>query len=330
MGDTNHSDASGRVSLKTTRRGNGAQVTGAMENLYKVTKEIRIKKMASETCNKEGMVAKEEVSGWINTKVRGGKTDIRNWFKKKERVKEEEEEEEESEEDMVLEEEIIDLTEELIDLTEEIIDLTEEITPLENKEEEVAIIELKKFETASSRQVKVMEKVDIRRGPEDEYLNQRLYLQRRDFQSLSGTRYLYDTIIDKYLKLIRERNEADPMLPTIYTCITHLYTATVASGFAKTQWWVKEDLRMKDLIFFSIHNPHLPHWSLVAVETSTKTVNYFDSLERERIYGQGPKKVKEFMEKHYKDRGETVTFRMKRRQDAPLQENGYDCGVVLG
>ena len=35
------------------------------------------------------------------------------------------------------------------------------------------------------------------------------------------------------------------------------------------------------------------------------------------------------MEKHYKDRGETVTFKMKRRKDAPLQENGYDCGVFL-
>ena len=42
--DTNHSDASGRVSLKTTQRGNGAQFTGAMGNLDKVTKEIRIKK----------------------------------------------------------------------------------------------------------------------------------------------------------------------------------------------------------------------------------------------------------------------------------------------
>ena len=86
---------------------------------------------------------------------------------------------------------------------------------------------------------------------------------------------------------------------------------------------------MKDLIFFPIHNQNLPHWSLVAVETSTKTVNYFDSLERERIFSPGPKKVKVFMGKHYKDRGETVTFKMKRRKDAPLQENGYDCGVFL-
>merc|ERR1739840_5464 len=187
----------------------------------------RIKKMASETCSEEGMVAKEEVSGWKNTKVRGGKTDIRNWFKKKEQVKEENIYKVEFEEDMVLEEGIIDPTEEIIDLTEEIIDLTEEITPLENKEDEVAIIELKKFETASSRRGKVKEKVDIRRGPGEEFLINRLDLRRWDFQSLSGTRYLNDRIIDMYLKLIRERNEADSMLPKIYTCITHLYTATV-------------------------------------------------------------------------------------------------------
>ena len=323
--DTNHSDASGRVSLKTTRQGNGVQDTGAMENLNKVTKEIIIKKMAGETCNEEGMVAKEKVSSLKNTKVREEKTDIRNWFKKKERLKEENIHQIKSEEDVVS--------------GAEIIDLTEEITPSENKEEEMAehgkekvgaaIIELKKVGTASSRQGKVKEKVDIQRGPEEEYLNKRLHLRRRDFQSLSGTRYLYDTIIDKYLKLIRERNEADSSLPGIYTCITHLYTATVMQGLKHTAWWVKEDLRMKDLIFFPIHNERMFHWSLIAVETSTKTVNYFDSLERERIFSPAPKTIKQFMEKHYRDRGETVTFKIKRRQDAPLQENGYDCGVFL-
>ena len=40
--DTNYCDASGCGSLKTTRRGNGVQFTGALENLDKVTKEIRI------------------------------------------------------------------------------------------------------------------------------------------------------------------------------------------------------------------------------------------------------------------------------------------------
>merc|ERR1739842_1607 len=116
--------------------------------------------MAGETCNKKGMGAKEKVSSCKNTKVREN-TDIRNWFKKKEQVKEKNIHQLESEEDMVFEEGIINLTEEIIDLTEDIIDLTEEITPLENKEEEMtehgkeevgaAITELKKVGTASSR-----------------------------------------------------------------------------------------------------------------------------------------------------------------------------------
>ena len=82
--DTNQSDAKGHVRLKTTRRGNGAQKTGAMENLVKVTK-----KLAGEACNEEGMVEKEKMSRLETTKAREEKTDIRNWFKKKERVKKE-------------------------------------------------------------------------------------------------------------------------------------------------------------------------------------------------------------------------------------------------
>ena len=90
-----------------------------------------------------------------------------------------------------------------------------------------AISDLKNVGAASSRQGKVKEKVDIQRGPGDEWLNRRLDLRRYDFQSLSGSRYLNDKIIDQYLKLIRERNEADSSLPVIYTCIAQLYTSTV-------------------------------------------------------------------------------------------------------
>ena len=91
--------------------------------------------------------------------------------------------------------------------------------------------------------------------------------------------------------------------------------------------WVKEDLRMKDLIFFPIHHEDLAHWSLIAVEISTKIVYSFDSLLNPRIYSMAPKIIKRFMEAYYHDKKEIVTFRIKRRADAPLQENGYDCGV---
>ena len=309
--DTNHSDANGRVCLKTTQRGKGAKVTGAMENNL-----IEVKKMAGETCNEGEMVAKGKLSGLENTKVREEKSDIRNWFKKKDQFKKENIQQIKSEEDKVTEAELIDISEEDKVSGVEISDLS-------------AIIDQKNVEAGSSRQEKVKEKVDIQRGPSNEWLNKRLDLYRYDFQSLSGSRYLNDKIIDQYLRLIHERNEADSSLPRIYTCIAQVFSRTKDRGVRHTRWWVKEDLRMKDLILFPIHNYEMAHWSLIAVEISTKTVNYFDSLERERIFSMAPKTIKEFMENHYKDRGETVTFRIKRRKDAPLQENGYDCGVFL-
>ena len=41
--DTNHSDANGRVCLKTTQRGKGAKVTGAMENNLIEVKKWRVR-----------------------------------------------------------------------------------------------------------------------------------------------------------------------------------------------------------------------------------------------------------------------------------------------
>ena len=152
-------------------------------------------------------------------------------------------------------------------------------------------------------------------------------LKRRDLQTLSGTEFLNDEIINKYLTLILERNEADASLPEIYTCTTFMYTPTGIP--THTESWIKEDLRRKDQIIFPIHIASEVHWSLIVVETRTKTVNYFDSLERTRIFHMSPVTIKKFMEEYYKDRGETVIFRIRRRRDAPLQGNGYDCGVFL-
>merc|ERR1711872_534021 len=323
----NHSDDSGHVSLKTTRRGNGAQVTGA-----------KGKKMAGETCNEGGVVAKRKLSRLENTRYEKKKKDIRNWLNKEKQLKKENIPQIKSEEDMVYEAEIIDLSEDITPLKvseAEIIDLLKEIRSSTSKEEKMTlhgkekvgaeIIDLRKVGAGSSRQGKKM--VDIQRGPLDEYLNKRLPLKRRDLQTLSGSEFLNDEIINKYLTLILERNEADASLPEIYTCTTFMYTPTGIP--THTESWIKEDLRRKDQIIFPIHMALEVHWSLIVVETRTKTVNYFDSLERTRIFHMSPVTIKKFMEEYYKDRGETVIFRIQRRKDAHLQDNGYDCGVFL-
>ena len=111
--------------------------------------------------------------------------------------------------------------------------------------------------------------------------------------------------------------------------MTHLYTGIKLQGFEHTKTWVKEDLRTNDIILIPIHDEMYVHWSLIVIETSTRTVNYFDSLVQRRAWDPSPRIFKRYIEKYYKDRGETVTFRINRRKDVPYQENGYDCGVFL-
>ena len=80
--DSNHSGASGRVRLKTTHRGNGAQ---EMEAMVKVNKQIKRKKM-DKSCSEGGKVVANGRRIERKTEERGEKTDIRNWLKKNEPV----------------------------------------------------------------------------------------------------------------------------------------------------------------------------------------------------------------------------------------------------
>ena len=225
----------------------------------------------------------------------------------------------------------------------ELVDISEDATqpePTEGRtEKSVAAVrdfreEYTKIKNNERRSVATthgnIEKVDIKKGPADEKLNVRLDLKRWDFQSLCGSEYVNDRIINEYFRLIQERNEADSSLPKVFACCSQLYTVIGWRGLEETlKMYRREDLRMKELIFFPIHNDRLFHWSLIVVETSTKVVYYFDSIPRERIYSPAPRIIKKYMEKYYENRGEKVFFKIKRREDAPCQENGYDCGVFV-
>ena len=171
--------------------------------------------------------------------------------------------------------------------------------------------------------------MDIRRGPSEEKLNARLDLKRWDFQTLLDAEYLNDEIINKYMRLIQERNAADPNLPVICASTSFRYLAIQEKGLSYALKTFKEDFRGKELILFPIHNAQISHWSLVVVEISTKTVHYLNSIKFHRIHHRAPRVIKKYMEKYYADRGETVTFTFNRRQDAPDQGNGYDCGVFV-
>ena len=175
---------------------------------------------------------------------------------------------------------------------------------------------------------------DILKGPSKEILARHgfgLNLKREDFRSLMGKNYLNDQVIDQYLILLQRRNETTPNLPKIHACTTFLYTKLkrfgVEEGRKQTERWIPEDLLEKDLILFPIHN--LSHWSLVVVDTGSKTIHYLDSLIGSRQNSAAPWTMKEYMEKLHREKGEAAVYKIQIREDAPYQTNGVDCGVFL-
>ena len=173
--------------------------------------------------------------------------------------------------------------------------------------------------------------VDILRGSLDEVLcRHEVAITRADFISLSGRNYVNDNIITGYMELIRDRNRAYK-LPDVYACSTFLFSKLEWLGFEQGRRdmkdWIKEDLREKEIIFVPIEKDD--HWSLIAVKTRTKTVEYFDSILGRRRSSAAPRVLKQFMEKYYQDKGESITFNIRIREDAPLQGNGVDCGVFV-
>ena len=169
-------------------------------------------------------------------------------------------------------------------------------------------------------------------GPPNEILvKHQLQMTRSDFRSLFDKNYLNDKIIDQYLLLIKQRNENDQNLPSVSVQSVYFYQKLdrlgVEKGMEETSRWMKDDIMSKDVFLIPIHKRD--HWSLVGVDIKTRTIHYFDSIKGSRSTAKAPGVIKTYLEKHCKDSGKVETFKIKRRQDVPLQTNGVDCGVFV-
>merc|ERR1711915_949581 len=104
---------------------------------------------------------------------------------------------------------------------------------------------------------------------------------------------------------------------------SYLYTKLewhgLEEGSKVIHGWITEDIRLKDLILFPIHKHD--HWSLVAIETSTKIVHYYDSIIGRRKSAAAPWMMKNFIEWYYKDKGEETAYREESR-DKSGKEKG--------
>ena len=170
----------------------------------------------------------------------------------------------------------------------------------------------------------------LREGPPDDILcSHFLQIKRRDFRSLAGKNYLNDKIIDQYLQLIRQRNFCRDMMK-IYPLTTHAYTwleENYDGNFPTVSRWCIKDITDMNLILVPIHKAD--HWSLVVVDLGKEVLSYYDSIKGNQKRSNAPKVIKKFIEHLWRMKGKSIKLKVKIMENAPLQGNGYDCGVFV-
>ena len=116
----------------------------------------------------------------------------------------------------------------------------------------------------------------------------------------------------------------------VYSLTTHAYTwleQDYNRNFSQVTRWFTENIEDIDLILAPIHRAD--HWSLVAVDLGKEVLSYYDSIYGSRKRSNGPKMIKKFLEQYCQSKGKSVKLKVKIIDNAPLQGNGYDCGVFV-
>ena len=173
---------------------------------------------------------------------------------------------------------------------------------------------------------------NINSGNQDEILSEgKFRLSRADYRSLTGCNYVNDQVMEQYFQLIKERNDADQTLPRVGILSLFLYDKLNRLGFEEgykdTENWVETDLLKSEIILMPIHRND--HWTLIKIDNTTSQVIYYDSIIGSRRLSNAPKLIKRFLERKLSSVGETRKFQVKIEDKAPVQGNGYDCGVFV-
>lgn len=153
-------------------------------------------------------------------------------------------------------------------------------------------------------------------------------IQWRDLNTLCGTNWLNDEVINFYMALIKQRSAANPEMPSVHIYLTAFYSKLKKDGYASVRRWTKRvKLFEHDLALIPLHFGN--HWAMLSIDFREKTVHYFDSL-----HSSGTKTlndIRKYLQDESWDKlGKDFDFggwRFEARGDAPSQENGYDCGV---
>ncbi|SCN63454.1 sentrin-specific protease 1, putative [Plasmodium chabaudi chabaudi] len=168
-------------------------------------------------------------------------------------------------------------------------------------------------------------------------------LMYSQIKCLIDSRWLNDEIINFYLSMLQEYNEAGiksgvAYLPKMFTFSTFFFQSLNFNGsynYSKVARWTKRkkiDILEYDLILIPLHVSG-NHWTLGAINIKDKQIKLYDSLNMPN------RKFFEYMKRYIvdevKDKKQinidispwTYNPSGLPEEGIPCQENGYDCGV---
>ncbi|CCD24286.1 SUMO protease ULP1 NDAI_0C06270 [Naumovozyma dairenensis CBS 421] len=194
---------------------------------------------------------------------------------------------------------------------------------VERKRSQFAIKKL--IPTLSDDQILMVQKALTRRDNGLLMNRDNLEIAVRDIKTLAPRRWLNDTVIEFFMKVVEKKTE------NVVAFNSFFYTTLSERGYSSVRRWLKRkkaQISQLDKIFVPI-NLNQSHWALCMIDISNKAISYIDSLSN------GPSAMSfailndlqnYVMEESQNTMGKDFEL---RHLSCPQQPNGFDCGVYV-
>jgi len=183
-----------------------------------------------------------------------------------------------------------------------------------------------------------MDKVnkEMKQGGDRDVLLQKygIDISRGDLRLLADGEWLNDEVVNFYVQMLMERNNAKGY-PKTFIFNTHFYSMILSKGkydYSKVRRWTTK----QKLDVFSLAKVLVPvhlgtHWCLAIVNFKQKRFEYYDSLGADNSVCI--KTLRQWVEDESQDKRKKAFdftgWTNYTPKDIPMQQNGYDCGVFM-
>ncbi|XP_003742210.1 uncharacterized protein LOC100908025 [Galendromus occidentalis] len=156
----------------------------------------------------------------------------------------------------------------------------------------------------------------------------RLGVTANNLNTLAGTNWLNDKIIDIYLNLIVNRNRDSPHLPKVFSFSTFFLDFYKRHGYDEVSKWTRrDDIFAKDIFLVPVYTKS--HWCMASIDWRTRVIKYMDSLGGQNDDCLSLLRTYLAQEMAHKKNCELdlSEWHVEYANNIPQQRNSFDCGV---